>query len=119
MGKMKKIRWKVFLPPWLLMVLILVLNLTNYDAFIGLIDACTGWIMDHFTGGFCLLAFLSVVLIVVTYFSPMGRVKIGGADSKPMVSYKNYVWIVLCTIMAAGPGRRSPGPWIPCFWNGR
>lgn len=103
----------------LLMVLILVLNLTNYDAFIGLIDACTGWIMDHFTGGFCLLAFLSVVLIVVTYFSPMGRVKIGGADSKPMVSYKNYVWIVLCTIMAAGPGRRSPGPWIPCFWNGR
>lgn len=99
---MKKIRWKVFLPPWFLMVLILVLNLTNYDAFIGLIDACTGWIMDHFTGGFCLLAFLSVVLIVVTYFSPMGRVKIGGADSKPMVSYKNYVWIVLCTIMAAG-----------------
>lgn len=99
---MKKIRGKVFLPPWLLMVVILVLNLTNYDAFIRLIDACTGWIMDHFTGGFCLLAFLSVVLVVATYFSPMGRVKIGGPESQPMVSYKNYVWIVLCTIMAAG-----------------
>lgn len=99
---MKKINWKVFLPPWILLFLILVLNLTNYELFVQIIDYCTDWIMGNFTGGFCLLAFMSVVLIAVTYFSPMGKVKIGGKDSKPIVSYRNYIWIVLCTIMAAG-----------------
>ena len=99
---MKKIKWKVFLPPWLLLLVILILNLTDYHMFLQIIDTCTGWIMGNFTGGFCFLAFFSVVLIAITYFSPMGKVKIGGADSTPMVSYKNYIWIVLCTIMAAG-----------------
>lgn len=99
---MKKIRWKVFLPPWLLLILILILNLTDYDSFIAVIDFCTAWIMEYFTGGFCLLTFLCVLLIAVTYFSPIGHVRIGGKDSTPIVKYKNYVWIVLCTIMAAG-----------------
>ena len=99
---MKKIRWNVFLPPWLFMLVIVVLNLTNYNLFIRFIDSCSNWIMEHFTGGFCLLALFSVLLIVITYFSPIGKVRIGGEDCEPMVSYWNYLWIVLCTIMAAG-----------------
>lgn len=99
---MKKIKWNVFLPPWLFMLVIVVLNLTNYNLFIRFIDSCSNWILEHFTGGFCLLALLSVLLIVVTYFSPIGKVRIGGEDCEPMVSYWNYLWIVLCTIMAAG-----------------
>lgn len=99
---MTRIRWKVFLPPWILMLIILVLNLTNYDSFTGLIDTCTNWIMKYFTGGFCLIAFLCVILITVTYFSPAGQIRIGGQDAKPIIRYRNYIWIVLCTIMAAG-----------------
>lgn len=99
---MKKIRWKVFLPPWLLLVIILILNLTNYNSFLTVIDFCTEWIMDYFTGGFCLLTFLCVCVIAVTYFSPAGKIRIGGEKAVPIVTYKNYVWIVLCTIMAAG-----------------
>lgn len=99
---MKKIRWKVFLPPWLLMVAVLVLNLTNYKVFVQIIDICTNWILSNFTGGFCVLTFVCVILVIVTYFSPMGKVKIGGRESTPIVSYKNYIWIVLCTVMAAG-----------------
>ncbi|HIX29557.1 MAG TPA: BCCT family transporter, partial [Candidatus Blautia stercoravium] len=81
------IRWKVFLPPWFLLTLILVLNLADYDSFVTVIDFCTAWIMEHFTGGFCLLTFLCVILIAVTYFSPMGHIRIGGKDSTPMCIY--------------------------------
>ena len=48
------------------------------------------------------MTFTCVLLIIVTYFSPIGKVKIGGKDSRPIVSHRNYVWIVLCTVMAAG-----------------
>lgn len=96
---MKKIRWKVFLPPWLLLILILILNLTDYDSFVAVIDFCTAWIMEYFTGGFCLLTFLCVLLIAVTYFSPMGQGVLllsGGIEncSEGLIKSGILVWFV-------------------------
>ena len=32
--KMKRIRWQVLLPPWIVVIAVLVLNLTNYEVFV-------------------------------------------------------------------------------------
>lgn len=102
MSSKKNIRWVVFLIPWLLVIATIILNLVNGDAFNALIMAVTSFILDKFDWLFALMAFLCVVLIVAAYFSPFGNVRIGGSKAKPILNQTNYIWIVLCTIMAAG-----------------
>lgn len=102
MEKSKNVRWAIFLTPWILAVATILLNLVNGDAFNTAIMGITGLILDGFSWLFALMSFICVVLIAATYFSPFGNVRIGGSKAKPILKQTNYVWIVLCTIMAAG-----------------
>ena len=102
MTKKSNIRWAVFLIPWLLVIATIILNLVNGDSFIALIMSVTNFILDGFDWLFALMAFICVVLVVAAYFSPFGNVRIGGSKAKPILNQTNYIWIVLCTIMAAG-----------------
>ena len=102
MTKKSNIRWAVFLIPWLLVIATIILNLVNGDSFNALIMSVTNFILDGFDWLFALMAFICVVLVVAAYFSPFGNVRIGGSKSKPILNQTNYIWIVLCTIMAAG-----------------
>ena len=98
----KKIRWGIFLPPWLLVVTLLVLNLVNFDKFMEVVNGATGWILANFSWLFNSTTFVCVVLVVAAYFAPFSKVRFGGSKARPMMSQRNFVWIVLCTIMAAG-----------------
>lgn len=100
--KKKKIRWKIFLPPWLIMIGAVVLNLSNYTLFIAAMDAVVDWILTNFSWLFSGVSLVILVLVVTAYFTPFRNVRIGGSKSRPIVKYSNYVWIVLCTIMGAG-----------------
>ena len=88
--------------PWILVVATIILNLVNGDTFNALIMTITNFILDKFDWLFALMSFICVILIVAAYFSPFGNVRIGGRNAKPMMNQTNYIWIVLCTIMAAG-----------------
>ena len=61
----KKIRWGVFLIPWLLAIASIVLNFVNGDAFYSLIMTLTGFILDKFSWLFTLMSFVCVVLIIM------------------------------------------------------
>lgn len=98
----KKIRWAIFLPPWLLIACLLVLNLINIDIFMQVVNGITGWILTNFSWLFNATSFTCVILIVIAYFSPFSRVRFGGSKTRPIMSQRNFTWIVLCTIMAAG-----------------
>ncbi|MGL4607456.1 MAG: BCCT family transporter [Eubacteriaceae bacterium] len=102
MENTKKIRWGIFLIPWTLAVATILLNLFSGEYFTEAIMAVTNFILEDFSWLFSLMAFVCVILVVVAYFSPFGNVRIGGSKAKPMMKQANYVWIVLCTIMAAG-----------------
>ncbi len=102
MKKTSKIRWPIFLIPWFLIVATIVLNLINDDAFNTVILAIIDFILSNFDWLFALMAFICVVLVVVAYFSPFGNVRIGGSKARPIINQTNYVWIVLCTVLAAG-----------------
>ncbi|MBR6444336.1 MAG: BCCT family transporter [Firmicutes bacterium] len=102
MESSKKIRWGVFLVPWILAILVIILNFVSGEAFNSVIMSVTSFILDDFSWLFALMAFICVILIIAAYFSKFGRVRIGGRNAKPIMNMSNYVWIVLCTIMAAG-----------------
>lgn len=102
MENTKKIRWGIFLIPWILSVATIILNLVGGDYFNTAIMGVTNFILEDFSWLFSVMAFVCVVLVLVAYFSPFGNVRIGGSKAKPMMKQSNYVWIVLCTIMAAG-----------------
>ena len=98
----KQIRWGVFLVPWILALFTIALNFISGEAFNSAIMTITNFILDDFSWLFSLMAFVCVILIIAAYFTPFGNVRIGGSHAKPMMNMSNYVWIVLCTIMAAG-----------------
>ncbi|MBQ1490308.1 MAG: BCCT family transporter [Eubacterium sp.] len=98
----KQIRWGVFLIPWLLAIATVILNFVSGEAFNATIMAITNFILDKFSWMFALMAFTCVVLIIAAYFTKFGGVRIGGRKARPIMNMSNYVWIVLCTIMAAG-----------------
>lgn len=98
----KKIRWGVFLPPWILLLALLILNLVNFDAFMTVMNTATNWILQNFSWLFNSTTFACLLLVAVAYFSPFSKVRMGGSKARPMMNYSNLVWIVLCTIMAAG-----------------
>lgn len=102
MEKTKKIRWAVFLIPWLLSMAAIVLNFVNGEAFNAMVMTVTNFILEKFSWLFTVVAFACVVLVALAYFTPFGNVRIGGSKARPMLKQSNYVWIVLCTIMAAG-----------------
>ncbi|MCD7821911.1 MAG: BCCT family transporter [Clostridiales bacterium] len=98
----KKIKWAIFLPPWLIIVAILIVSCVSYTAFETAMSTAQTFIVTNFQWLFNSTTTLAVVLMVVSYFAPISKVRFGGSKCRPMMSYTNYVWIILCTIMAAG-----------------
>ena len=98
----KGINWAIFLPPWLIIVAILILSFVNYDAFELAMSAAQTYIVTNFQWLFNTTTTLAVVMMVVSYVMPISKVRFGGSKARPMMSYTNYIWIILCTIMAAG-----------------
>lgn len=98
----KAVNWPIFLIPWILIVLTVAVNFVSGKAFNTLIMTVTSFILGKFGWLFCFMSFFAVVLVAVAYFTPFGNVRIGGSKSRPIMKQINYVWIVLCTIMAAG-----------------
>ncbi len=99
---LKRLRLVVFLPAFLLLVLTIILNFTNYDAFLRITTAAkdfmviqSGWLFS-LTGAACL------IVVIGTYFSPLGNVRIGGPDAKPLLNKLSWFTITLCTTIAAG-----------------
>lgn len=107
MGKQEKtvklsLRKGVFFPPWLLLVTMVVVSLTNGEAFMMGLNAVTGWILNNFAWAFNLTVLACVATVIIIYFSPLGKVRIGGSKAQPKMKLRDLVWITLCTTIAAG-----------------
>lgn len=98
----KSIRWGVFAIPFCLTIAVIILNIVNGDAFNAAIMSITDFILDDFSWLFSIVVFACVILVILAYVSPFGKVRIGGRNAVPMLKLSDYIWIVMCTIMAAG-----------------
>lgn len=99
---MKRIKHWVFWPPFLLVVGASILSFVNIDAFTTGVNSANDWLIANFGWLFSISGLLLAVVCVGVYFSPLGNVKIGGANAKPMLSKYNWFAITLCTTIAAG-----------------
>jgi glycine betaine transporter len=60
------------------------------------------WILDHFDWLFSSVTFFCVLLVIIIYLSPIGKVKIGGSQAIPLLNKWKWFSITLCTTIATG-----------------
>lgn len=104
-----KLRPMTFFPPFIILVIFVILSIANQEVFLGLINNVNNWIIANLGWAASVLALAIVVVSVWAMFSKFGDVRIGGADAKPELS--NFAWftIALTTTMAAGVLFWGPG----------
>lgn len=105
-GKEKNVkltlRKGVFFPPWLLLVAMVIVSLINADSFLAGLNIVTSWILNNFAWAFNMTTVACVFTVIIVYFSPLGKVRIGGSKARPIMKFLDLVWITLCTTIAAG-----------------
>lgn len=80
----------------------LVYSLADKDAFLQIVTTANSWILNHFDTAFNYTSFFMVVLCLVIYFSPIGKIKIGGPHAQPLLNRYRWFSIILCTTIAVG-----------------
>lgn len=99
---MKKLKLVTFLPPFVLLLAVVVMNFVDEKSFTKDMTYAYSWVIETFGWLVSLLSFSLLVLCAVIYISPFGRVVIGGPDAKPLLSKWRLFTIILCTNIAIG-----------------
>ncbi len=98
----KALNHKVFWPPFLLLLAALIYSMVDKEGFLTHATAANNWILTHFDWLFNSTSFFMVLLCVVVFFSPLGKLKIGGKQATPLLSRWRWFSIILCTTIAVG-----------------
>ncbi len=98
----KKLRPWVFYPSFILLLLTIIISFVNYEMFIKITTAAKDFMVGEMGWLFSITGILCVVVIVFVYISPLGKVRIGGPDAKPLLKKTSWFAITLCTTIAAG-----------------
>lgn len=80
----------------------LVYSLVDFADFFNFAKAANDWILSQFGWLFSLASFAAVILLGWVCISPLGRIRIGGPDARPIISRWNWFAITLCTTVAIG-----------------
>jgi len=97
-----KIRPFVFFPAFILLILTIILNLVNGDAFLRITTLAKDFMVIDMGWMFSIVGIGCVIVIGLAYFSPLGNVRLGGKNAKPMLKKSSWFAITLCTTIAAG-----------------
>ena len=103
MGAMLKwTRPLVFWPPVALLLVALTASLIDFESFHARVTDANNWILSRFDWMFSYASFVAVLLLLWVFVSPLGKVRIGGAEAKPILKRWNWFAITLCTTIATG-----------------
>lgn len=92
----------VLLVPMLAFIVAAAASLIDLDGFFAVASAMNSWILDTFSETISIAVFCFVLTCVAVVLSPLGRVRIGGHEAKPLLSWWNWFSITLCTTIATG-----------------
>lgn len=92
----------VFWPPFILMLGAAILNLASPKWFNTIVGQTNQWLLNWFGWLYTLTAFFCLILCIWLAFSPLGTVRLGGRNAKPLMSFWNWFSITLCTTIAIG-----------------
>lgn len=96
------LRPRVFGGPLLVFALLIGTSLIAPGPFLRIATTLNTAILDIFTHGFTIAAFVFLLTCLWAAVSPLGKVRIGGADAKPILSQWNWMAITLTTTVAIG-----------------
>lgn len=99
---MKNIRPLVFWLPMLLLAAALIGNFVSPQGFLETMTAINSSSLDMLSWLYATAALAMVGTLAWAYLGPLGKVKIGGANAKPLLTRWNWFAITLCTTVAIG-----------------
>jgi len=79
-----------------------IASMIDLPAFLAVTTGINSWILAHFSYAFSWGSFGFVLTCLWAFSSPLGRVRIGGANAVPLLSKWNWFSITLCTTIAIG-----------------
>lgn len=99
---MQSIRPIVFIIPISILIFAVLWSLNDQDSFFIFANARNSEILNGFGSLFAYAVFGFLLTCIWIFFSPIGKVKIGGKDAIPLLSRWNWFAITLCTTIATG-----------------
>ncbi len=82
--------------------LLVTASLYSPETFKTYADDLNNWVLAVFSSGFAWAAFLFVLTCIWAALSPLGKIRIGGENAKPLLSRWNWMAISLTTTIAIG-----------------
>lgn len=92
----------VFWPTFLILLAAVIASYVDLDAFLATASALNDAVLTNFSWLFSLGSLYLLIMAVIVYFSPLGRIRIGGRDATPLLSRLRWFSITLCTTLAVG-----------------
>ncbi|KOY83843.1 BCCT family transporter [Lysinibacillus macroides] len=96
------LRHGVFWPPFILLLIAGLLSLLYPEWFLDKVNIANNWLLENVGWLFSLGGLAMLAAVVIVFFSPLGKYKIGGEHARPMLKMKSWLAITLCTTIAAG-----------------
>lgn len=96
------VRPYVFWPPFILLISAVISSIFLPEVFSNQIGNLQQAILTYFSIGFSWVSFLMLFLVIIVFFSPLGKYRIGGAKAKPRLTKLSWFAIILCTTIAVG-----------------
>lgn len=97
-----KLRPLVFWPPFLLLLVSAVLSVGLGDSFVAFASQANRWVLQTLGWLMAYASLAALVTCVLIALSPLGRLRIGGADAAPLLSRWRWFAVTLCTTVAVG-----------------
>lgn len=92
----------VFWPTFLILMAAVTASYVDLESFLRTSTQLNSLILTNFSWLFSAGSFALVVLTFVVYFSPLGKVRIGGKNAEPLLSKWRWFMVALCTTLAVG-----------------
>jgi len=99
---MTQLRLTVTAPTLIIIGLVTIGALTIPSTFVNVLQDAQSWILNYFDWLFDWTVLFMLITCVIVYFSPLGKLVIGGDSAKPILSKRRWYAIVLCTTVATG-----------------
>lgn len=97
-----RLRNAVFWPPFLLLFLASLLSFVFPEPFITRVRALNDFCLTNLGWAFSAQVVFAVLSCLALFFSPLGKIRIGGENAKPILNRWRWFSITLCTTVAVG-----------------
>lgn len=90
----------VFLPACIIMVGCVVLGLINKEMLLNVLLSVHTWASENFGWPYVIVTIVSLFILIILLFHPVGKQKLGGEDAKPEIS--TFAWFCITLTSTIG-----------------